>query len=153
RSDGRHAGRDRLQSRGTPALSRAGIPALGRGLRRRPARSARRFAALGGDRLRGRCRRAERKGQRNRCMSVHSTSPEFKQNAARALADPALQKALKNVEKGFVKKRALAAGKLPEFEALRDSARDLKDHALANLDLYLEAYEAKVLELGGKVHW
>ena len=30
---------------------------------------------------------------------------------------------------------------LPEFEALRRSARDVKDHALANLDLYLEAFE------------
>ena len=34
--------------------------------------------------------------------------------------------------------------RLPEFEALRDSARDIKDHTLAHLDLYLEAYERKV---------
>ena len=86
-------------------------------------------------------------------MTVHPTSPEFKQNASRALGDPALQKALKNVERGFIGKRAKAVGKLPEFEALRDSARDIKDHVLANLDLYLEAYEAKVVEAGGKVHW
>jgi L-lactate dehydrogenase complex protein LldF len=86
-------------------------------------------------------------------MTVHPTSPEFKQNASRALNDPALQKALKNVESGFIGKRARAADKLPEFEALRDSARDIKDHVLSHLDLYLEAYESKVVEAGGKVHW
>ena len=42
---------------------------------------------------------------------------------------------------------------LPEFEQLRDTARDIKNHTLANLDFYLETYEAKVLEAGGQVHW
>ena len=38
-------------------------------------------------------------------------------------------------------RRAAAVDRLPEFEALRDSARDIKNHTLAHLDLYLEAYE------------
>ena len=46
-----------------------------------------------------------------------------------------------------------AAERLPEFEALRDLGRDIKDHTLAHLDLYLEAFEARVAELGGTVHW
>jgi L-lactate dehydrogenase complex protein LldF len=86
-------------------------------------------------------------------MTVHATSPAFKANARQALADPALQKALRNVEGGFIGRRAAAAAKLPEFEALRDSARDIKDHALAHLDLYLEAYERAVTAAGGHVHW
>jgi L-lactate dehydrogenase complex protein LldF len=81
------------------------------------------------------------------------TSPAFKENAAKALADVTLQKALKNVETGFIAKRAMAAAALPEFEALRDAARDLKNHVLAHLDLYLEAYEKKVVAAGGRVHW
>ncbi|MEE9375907.1 MAG: LutB/LldF family L-lactate oxidation iron-sulfur protein, partial [Rhizobiaceae bacterium] len=40
-----------------------------------------------------------------------------------------------------------------EFEALRDSARDIKNHTLAHLDLYLEAYSDKVEQSGGHVHW
>jgi L-lactate dehydrogenase complex protein LldF len=80
-------------------------------------------------------------------------SPAFKQNAAAALADAELQRALGNVRGGFIDKRRKAAEALPEFDRLRDSARDIKDHALAHLDLYLEAYEAKVVESGGKVHW
>lgn len=86
-------------------------------------------------------------------MSVHVTSPAFKTNAHEALADPALQRALGNVEKGFIGKRKKVADKLPEFEDLRDSARDIKNHTLAHLDLYLEAYEAKVIAAGGKVHF
>ena len=47
---------------------------------------------------------------------------------------------------------ALVAG-VPEFEAMRDEARDLKNHVLANLDHYLERFEASVTAAGGQVHW
>lgn len=81
------------------------------------------------------------------------TTPNFKENASRALGDAALQKALKNVEIGFIAKRLAAADALPEFEALRDNARDIKNHTLAHLDLYLEEYEKKVIASGGHVHF
>ncbi len=84
---------------------------------------------------------------------VTSTSPRFKTNAHEALGDAALQRALSNVPKGFIAKRQKAADALPEFEALRDAARDIKKHTLKHLDLYLEAYEKKVTEAGGHVHW
>ena len=86
-------------------------------------------------------------------MSVHNTTPRFKQNAREAMADAQLQRALGNVRVNFVERRAVAAARLPEFEALRDSARDIKNHTLAHLDLYLEAYEKKVVESGGHVHF
>src|SRR4051794_21041602 len=86
-------------------------------------------------------------------MTAHPTSPQFKENAHRALGDQQLQKALANVRQGFIDKRAAVAAKLPEFEGLRDSARDIKNHALAHLDLYLERYEDKVTKAGGHVHW
>ena len=81
------------------------------------------------------------------------TTPEFKSNAVKALANQSLQKAMGHVQVGFIEKRRLAAEALPEFEALRDSARDIKNHTLAHLDLYLEAYSDKVEESGGHVHW
>jgi L-lactate dehydrogenase complex protein LldF len=80
------------------------------------------------------------------------TSPAFKDNARAALADAALQRALSK-GLGFVERRRLAAERLPEFEALRDAARDIKNHTLAHLDLYLEAYEARVTAAGGKLHY
>jgi L-lactate dehydrogenase complex protein LldF len=86
-------------------------------------------------------------------MTVHATSPQFKENAHQALQDAPLQKALNNLRTGFIERRALAAAELPEFEALRDSARDIKKHTLQHLDLYLEAYERQVAEVGGHVHF
>jgi L-lactate dehydrogenase complex protein LldF len=80
------------------------------------------------------------------------TSPAFKQNARAALADAQLQRALSK-GLGFVERRRLAAERLPEFDALRDAARDIKDHTLAHLDLYLEAYETRVAAAGGHVHY
>ena len=77
------------------------------------------------------------------------TSPAFEAQSSAALLDVNLQKALKNVEKGFIGKRIAAAEALPEFEALRDRARDIKNHVLGHLDLYLEAYERKVVASGG----
>jgi L-lactate dehydrogenase complex protein LldF len=84
---------------------------------------------------------------------VQITSPAFKDNAAGALDDAQLQKAMRHVKVNFIEKRAKAAANLPEFNDLRDSARAIKDHVLDNLDLYLEAYETKVTEAGGHVHW
>ena len=37
--------------------------------------------------------------------------------------------------------------------ALRDSARDLKDHTLGHLDQYLLQFEEQVQKSGGHVHW
>ena len=81
-------------------------------------------------------------------------SPEtFKENADAALANADLQQALGHVRTNFVEKRRLARARLPEFDQLRDEAKAIKDHTLAHLDLYLEAFEKKVLENGGTVHF
>ena len=82
----------------------------------------------------------------------HLPRPSRKTRAAR-LPTPSLQKALGNVRAGFIDKRRKAIDALPEFDALRDRARDIKNHTLDHLDLYLEAYEAKVMASGGHVHW
>ncbi|MFN3259841.1 MAG: LutB/LldF family L-lactate oxidation iron-sulfur protein [Pikeienuella sp.] len=87
-------------------------------------------------------------------MTAHEpTSRLFKENVKAAMADPNLQKAMKNAGEGFVGKRRVAAGGVPEFDAIRDAARDLKNHVLGHLDLYLAAYEEKVTAAGGHVHW
>ncbi|MEM7619598.1 MAG: LutB/LldF family L-lactate oxidation iron-sulfur protein [Pseudomonadota bacterium] len=80
-------------------------------------------------------------------------SQNFKDSAYKALHDQNLQKALGNVERGFIKKRRRAREKLPEFDALRDQGRDIKNHTLQHLDLYLKTYEDNVIKNGGHVHW
>jgi L-lactate dehydrogenase complex protein LldF len=81
------------------------------------------------------------------------TSPAFKDNARAALADKQLQRALSEVAPGLAARRGAARAGLPEFEALRDRGRDIKNHALAHLDLYLEEFERKAAGVGSMVHF
>ena len=69
------------------------------------------------------------------------TSGTFTDNAHRALHDVTLQQALAKAGVGFVDKRRAALSDLPEFGALREAGRAIKDHTLANLDHYLLRFE------------
>jgi len=83
-----------------------------------------------------------------------ATSRNFEANARAGLADRNLQRALAMMtESGFPARRREAVAALPEFEALREVGSAIKEHTLANLDFYLELYEANVIAAGGEVHW
>src|SRR5580693_10150488 len=84
---------------------------------------------------------------------MEATSHNFTDNARVGLADPILRRALGMAGTGFPARRAEAIARLPEFEALRDEGRAIKDHTIAHLDYYLELYEKNVTEAGGVVHW
>ena len=81
------------------------------------------------------------------------TSHAFAGNAHRALNDATLQQALAKAGVGFVDKRRAAVADLPEFDALREAGRAIKDHTLANLDHYLLRFEAQLQAAGGTLHW
>jgi L-lactate dehydrogenase complex protein LldF len=81
------------------------------------------------------------------------TAHAFKSNVKAALKDLQLQRALSGLPTGLVAQRTAARAKLPEFEQLRDIGRDIKNHTLAHLDLYLEAWETKAKAAGAHVHW
>jgi L-lactate dehydrogenase complex protein LldF len=84
-------------------------------------------------------------------MDMSTTT--FPENVSKALSDGQLQYAMTETGPRFINKRTKARDALPEFDALRDQARDIKDHVLEHLDIYLERYEAKVKDAGGHVHW
>jgi L-lactate dehydrogenase complex protein LldF len=84
---------------------------------------------------------------------MQPTSHAFKANVREALQDETLQRALGNMKTGFIGKRLAAVARLPEFEALRDQGRAIKNHTLEHLDFYLEMFERNVTAAGGKVHW
>ena len=42
---------------------------------------------------------------------------------------------------------------MPDWEELRQSAHEIKEHVLRHLDYYLEQFEAACTKAGGKVHW
>lgn len=81
------------------------------------------------------------------------TTTLFKARANDAISNQGLQNALSELPTGLAANRARAKSALPEFEDLRESAKVLKDHTLAHLDHYLEAFETAALAAGSKVHW
>ena len=84
---------------------------------------------------------------------MKSTAHEFPDRARAALLNPQLARAMTNAKTGFIDRRRAAVDALPEFQSLRRTARDIKEHTLHHLDYYLERFEASVREHGGHVHW
>ena len=77
----------------------------------------------------------------------------FKERAHEALVDEKLQQALSVIPSGFVGKRSKAKAAFPEFSELSDQAVRIKNHTLANIEQYLEQFEAAVQKSGGQVHF
>jgi L-lactate dehydrogenase complex protein LldF len=82
-----------------------------------------------------------------------SAGHDFPAAARTALADARLQTALAHLKEGFQVKRAQAFAALEDPEALRESGRAIKAHALSRLDELLLQFESRVHAAGGKVHW
>jgi L-lactate dehydrogenase complex protein LldF len=81
------------------------------------------------------------------------SSPRFVEVAHDAMGDAQLQRALGRLKSGLSGLRGAAVAGLPEFETLRDEGAAIRAHTLARLDHYLLAFEARVIEAGGVVHW
>jgi len=84
---------------------------------------------------------------------MKSTAHAFKRQATQALKNTTLQTALARTKSHFIDKRRIAIEALPEFEVLRQRAREIKEHTLTHLDFYLEKFEQQVQAHGGQVHW
>jgi L-lactate dehydrogenase complex protein LldF len=84
---------------------------------------------------------------------MNPTTRDFKAKARAALNDANLARALAGLPGGLVAQRSAAKARLPEFETLREVARDIRDHTLANLDHYLLAFEERATAAGTRVHW
>ena len=84
---------------------------------------------------------------------MKSAAHDFPARARSALNNPDLARALARARTGFVDRRLAVVETLPEFQALRRVAREIKEHTLQHLDHYLERFEARVLAHGGHVHW
>ncbi len=84
---------------------------------------------------------------------MKSTAHAFPANARTALGNEQRRRMLERLKNNLRNDRAAALDNLPEFDALRDAGRSMKNHVLENLDFYLETYEANVLAQGGHVHW
>ncbi|MGI9307768.1 MAG: LutB/LldF family L-lactate oxidation iron-sulfur protein [Gammaproteobacteria bacterium] len=84
---------------------------------------------------------------------MDASSRKFPELSRAALKDEILRDALVDVEQVMPHIRREAFAALPEYEALTERARDIKDQVLRHLDFYLQAFEKQVQSLGGVVHW
>jgi len=78
---------------------------------------------------------------------------DFIVRSQEAIEDTQLQSALANAGNGFIDKRKAAADAEPDFEMMRDAAREVRQRSLKNLDIYLRYFEKKVTEAGGHIHY
>jgi L-lactate dehydrogenase complex protein LldF len=86
-------------------------------------------------------------------MPTYVGMPAFPAAARVAVADTQLRRNLTHATHTIRTKRAHAVGELGDWEALRQAAKAIKDHTLANLDTYLLRLEDNVTKAGGHVHW
>ena len=80
-------------------------------------------------------------------------SMHFKARAGQKLADVRLQQNLKSLSQRWTVGRTNALAELDDFEGTRDEAVERRNRALANLDVYLERFEAEATRRGAAVLW
>jgi iron-sulfur cluster-binding protein len=81
------------------------------------------------------------------------TSPPFPIAARGMLGDTQLRKNVRYATEVIQAKRACVVAEMPDWQQLRESGRQIREHAMANLDHYLEEFERNCTRAGGKVHW
>ena len=77
----------------------------------------------------------------------------FPEAAPVALANAQLRRNMGKATQTIRAKRAAVVAELPDWEALREAGRAIKQRTLRHLDRYLLQLEASVQAAGGHVHW
>jgi len=81
------------------------------------------------------------------------TSAPFPILAAGLLGDPQLRKNVRHATDVIQAKRARVVGELANWEELREAGRQIREHTMRFLDVYLEQFEENCTRAGGTVHW
>jgi L-lactate dehydrogenase complex protein LldF len=77
----------------------------------------------------------------------------FEDAARVALANTQLRRNMGKATQTIRAKRRVVVEELPDWEALREAGRAIKERVLRHLDSYLLELEAAVVRAGGIVHW
>jgi L-lactate dehydrogenase complex protein LldF len=81
------------------------------------------------------------------------TSSPFAILAKPLLEDSQLRKNLRHATDVIGAKRDAVVAELPDWQALREAGRALRQHTIENLAFYLEQFEANFTRAGGVLHW
>ena len=76
------------------------------------------------------------------------TSPTFPIAARSMLGDTQLRKNVRHATEVIQAKRARVVEEMPDWQQLRESGRQIREHAMANLDHYLEEFERNCTRAG-----
>lgn len=80
-------------------------------------------------------------------------APAFPIAAKKLLADTQLRHNVRHATDVIRAKRERVVAEMPDWQELRESARQIKKHTLRYLDSYLEQFEEACTRAGGRVHW
>jgi len=80
-------------------------------------------------------------------------APPFPKAAHKLLANAQVRTNVRRATDIIRSKRARVVAEMADWEELRNSAQQIKQQVLANLDDYLEQFEKNCTAAGGRVHW
>jgi len=86
-------------------------------------------------------------------MSISMSDVPFKERVNAALQNPDRLRAISSGAEAAFVKRNIVLESLPNPDATRDLARQIRAHTIAHLDRYLAEFEANLTANGGQVHW
>ena len=81
------------------------------------------------------------------------TAPAFPIAARAAMGDAQLRKNVRHATDVIQAKRARVVDEMPDWQALREAGKQIRQHTMQHLDFYLEQFEANCTRAGGVVHW
>jgi L-lactate dehydrogenase complex protein LldF len=84
---------------------------------------------------------------------IWTDDPPFPENARRAVEDSQLRGNLRKATTTIRERRARMVADTPDWQELRAAGAAIKNDVLANLDRYLEQFEAAAAAPGAHVHW
>jgi len=82
-----------------------------------------------------------------------ATAPAFPDAAKRLMTNQQLRRNVRHATEVIRGKRSRVVGEMPDWEMLRESGHQIKEHTLRHLDFYLEQFEQACMRAGGQVHW
>jgi len=80
-------------------------------------------------------------------------APPFPVAAKRSMENAQLRRNVRHATDVIRGKRNKVVSEVPDWEALREAGRQIKEHTLRYLDVYLEQFERACMRAGGHVHW
>jgi L-lactate dehydrogenase complex protein LldF len=82
-----------------------------------------------------------------------TTAPKFQVAAKALMGDSQLRKNVRHATKVIQTKRAKVVAEMPDWQDLRETGKQIRQHTMRHLDFYLEQFERNCTAAGGHVHW